>query len=97
MGGVRAPGVAVSAERAVTALPLGVRPRCLTREQAAEYCACDTIGAFDDWVRRGIVPKAMPGTTKWDRCAIDRALDRRSGLIDDPTTSFDEWAASHAG
>lgn len=52
--------------------------------------------AFDDWVRRGIVPKAMAGTTRWDRKAIDRALDRRSGLLSDAGPSIEEWLAKHA-
>ena len=78
-------------------LPLGMLPRGLTREQAAEYCGCDSLAAFDDWVRRGIVPKAIPGTARWDRKAIDHALDRRSGLLEAADSSFEQWAASHAG
>lgn len=61
----------------MTTLPLGLLPRGLTREQAAEYCGCDSLAAFDDWQRRGIVPRPIPGTQRWDRKAIDRALDRR--------------------
>jgi hypothetical protein len=81
----------------MTALPLGMLPRGLTRDQAAAYCGCDTTAAFDEWVRKGIVPRAMPGTTRWDRKAIDRALDRRSGLLSDAAPSIDEWLAEHAG
>lgn len=69
-------------------------PRGLSREQAAEYCGCDSLSAFDDWVRKGIVPKAMNGTNRWDRKAIDRALDRHSGLLSDPSPSIEEWMAS---
>ena len=36
---------------------------------------------FHGWIRRGILPGPIPGTHKWDRKAIDRALDRASGLI----------------
>ncbi|KMO28560.1 helix-turn-helix transcriptional regulator [Methylobacterium aquaticum] len=79
----------------MTALPLGMLPRGLTREQAAEYCGC-SVEAFDDWVRRGYVPAAMPGTRRWDRKAIDRALDRRSGLVEAAGQSWEEWAAQHA-
>jgi hypothetical protein len=53
-----------------------VQPRCLSREDAAQYCGCETVRAFDEWVRKGIVPRPIPGTTKWDRKAIDDALDR---------------------
>ncbi|KQT88897.1 hypothetical protein ASG59_13565 [Methylobacterium sp. Leaf466] len=81
----------------MTTLPIGLVPRGLTRDQAAEYCGCESLAAFDDWVRRGIVPRAMAGTTRWDRKAIDRALDRRSGLLESADASFEEWAAGHAG
>ncbi|WP_091683808.1 hypothetical protein [Methylobacterium sp. 275MFSha3.1] len=68
----------------MTRLPIGLRPRRLSREQAAKYCGCDSVAAFDDWLRRGIVPKATRGTTRWDCKAIDRALDRHSGLLSYP-------------
>lgn len=77
-------------------LPANIAPQCLTRTQAAEYCGCETAEAFDGWVRRGIVPGPISGTHRWDRRAIDRALDRRSGLIFDATTSIDEWLAENA-
>lgn len=80
----------------MTKLPLGITPRGLTREQAAEYCGCETTDAFDNWVRREIVPGPIPGTKRWDRRAIDRALDRRSGLTADTGPSIDEWLAKHA-
>lgn len=80
----------------MTALPLGMLPRGLNRDQAAAYCGCETTDAFDDWVRRGIVPGPMTGTRRWDRKAIDRALDRRSGLVEAAGRSFDEWLAQNA-
>jgi hypothetical protein len=76
-------------------LPLGIFPRGLTREQAAEYCGCESIEALNRWVRDKIVPGPMPGTNRFDRKALDRALDRRSGLISSEP-SFEEWAAEHA-
>lgn len=54
-------------------------PRLLTRAEAAAYCGVG-MGAFSDWTRKGILPKALKGTQRWDRAAIDAALDRRSGL-----------------
>jgi len=57
-----------------------IEPRGMSREQAAAYAGCESLSAFNHWVRRGIMPKAIPGTRKWDRKAIDAALDRRSGL-----------------
>jgi hypothetical protein len=69
-------------------------PRCLTRDQAAAYCGLEPVG-FDAWVRRGIVPGAIPGTRRWDRHAIDAALDKRSGLASPSPVGelspYDEW------
>jgi hypothetical protein len=73
-----------------------LEPRGLSREQAAAYCGC-TVSAFDDWQRRRIVPGPIPGTKRWDRKAIDTALDKASGLIvrsgaaDEAANAYDEW------
>lgn len=76
----------------VTVLPIGITPRGFTREQAAEYCGCESLTAFDKWVAKGIVPGPIPGTHRWDRKAIDHALDRRSGLLSsDPGDEADRW------
>lgn len=80
----------------MTVLPLGLHPRGLSKEQAAEYCGCESVSAFDNWIRRRIVPGPIPGTARWDRRAIDRALDRRSGLVSDAGPTIDEWLAEHA-
>lgn len=69
-------------------------PRGLSREEAAAYGGCESLSAFSDWIRRGIMPGPIPGTHKWDRKAIDAALDRLSGL--QPTIApspFDQWKA----
>lgn len=70
----------------------GLAPRCLSREEAATYCGCETARAFDEWVRKGIVPRPIPGTKKWDRLAIDDALDRfrpsASSISADPYLSW---------
>ena len=71
-------------------------PRGLSKERAAEYAGCNSLSAFNDWVRRGILPKPIPGTHKWDRKAIDAALDRHSGLhatIEPELSPFDKWKA----
>jgi hypothetical protein len=54
--------------------------RGLSRKDAAAYAGCDSISAFKNWIRRGILPGPIPGTHRWDRKAIDRALDKASGL-----------------
>lgn len=73
-----------------------LQPRGLTREVAAAYCGLSPEG-LDDWVKRGLVPGPIPGTQRWDRRAIDVALDRASGIAPTPETAFDEWKAHRAG
>ena len=55
-------------------------PRGLSRKDAAAYAGCDSLSAFNNWIRRGILPGPIPGTHRWDRKAIDWALDKASGL-----------------
>lgn len=78
-------------------------PRLLTLAEAAAYCSLSRRG-FLDWVDRGIVPGPIAGTRRWDRRAIDAALDRRSGLQPRPDSApassalLDDWlAGQHAG
>jgi len=58
----------------------GKIPRGLSRKDAAAYAGCDSLSAFNSWIRRGILPGPIPGTHRWDRRAIDQAMDRASGL-----------------
>src|ERR1700730_16702333 len=44
-----------------------IPPRGMSKEQAAAYAGCETLSAFNDWIRRGILPGPIPGTHKWDR------------------------------
>ena len=70
---------------------LGIAPRLLTREQAAAYCGLSVHG-FSQWVKTGRLPGPIRGTTRWDRKAIDAALDQASGI--NPRTviaPYDEW------
>jgi hypothetical protein len=74
--------------------PASLAPRGLSREDAAAYGGCQSLSGFSDWIRRGIMPGPIPGTHKWDRNAIDAALDRLSGLQSTIASSpFDEWKA----
>jgi hypothetical protein len=57
-----------------------IEPRGMSKQQAAAYAGCESLSAFSDWVRRGFMPRPIPGTRKWDRKAIDAALDRLTGL-----------------
>lgn len=72
--------------------------RCLTKDEAAAYCGCNTLAAFDRWRNEGIVPGPIPGTNRWDRRAIDRALDLASGLVTDSAelTPYQRWKAENA-
>lgn len=80
----------------MTKLPIGITPRGLTREQAAEYCDCETAGAFVGWIKRGIVSGLIPGTHRWDRKAIDHALDCLSGLLSNDSSAIaDRWLAEY--
>ncbi|MEX5286373.1 hypothetical protein QCO44_12240 [Selenomonas sputigena] len=79
-------------------LPDQIAPRGLTKTDAAAYCGCSE-DAFDTWVKKGIVPGAIPGTQRWDRKAIDWYLDRASGLPSHTTASAADdalaaWQAS---
>ena len=74
-----------------------IPPRGMSKEQAAAYAGCETLSAFNDWVRRGVMPGPIPGTRKWDKKAIDTALDRLSGLgptIEHQLSPYDAWKAS---
>jgi hypothetical protein len=75
---------------AAPALP----PRLLSREAAAAYCGCDSLSTFDDWVRRGIIPRPLPGTHRWDRRAIDTALDKAGGLVKQDDNNPDRFLES---
>jgi len=54
-------------------------PRLLSKSEAAAYCGLGVRG-FENWVAKGLVPGAVPGTARWDRKAIDAALDKASGI-----------------
>lgn len=64
-------------------LPAGVVPRLLTRDQAATYMGM-SANSFEREVEAG----RFPGPVKlsrvrlrlWDRAALDRTLDRASGI-----------------
>ncbi len=74
---------------------VGIAPRLLTRAQAAAYCGVGTT-TFTAWVRRGIIPGSISATRRWDRKAIDAALDALS-RIDSKAEgeALDQWKAKH--
>jgi predicted DNA-binding transcriptional regulator AlpA len=72
---------------------LGIAPRLLTREQAAAYCGVG-LTTFSAWIRRGTIPGPVHKTHRWDREAIDAALDALS-CIDAKLEgkALDQWKA----
>ncbi|MGJ4928113.1 hypothetical protein ACQR1I_16720 [Bradyrhizobium sp. HKCCYLS2038] len=75
-----------------------MQARVLSKAEAATYCGCKTLAAFDSWRAKGIIPDALPGTNRWDRKALDIALDRASGLVTGSAelTPYQRWKAENA-
>jgi predicted DNA-binding transcriptional regulator AlpA len=67
------------------------RSRLLPAKQAASYLSI-SVGAFHAWIAVGRLPRPLPGTRRWDRHAIDRAIDKLSGLTPPPVPSDDQFA-----
>jgi hypothetical protein len=71
----------------------GLLPRLLDRSEAAVYCSLSPAG-FSAWVRIGRIPGPINGTCRWDRKAIDAALDALSAIDDNlDTPVYDRWKA----
>ena len=61
-------------------LPVGLTPRLLTAEQAAAYC---NVGRENFEARVGVPPLRLFGNrTLYDIRALDRWLDRQSGIAE---------------
>lgn len=70
----------------------------LTRRQAAALFGLSVSG-FDVWVRKGLVPGAIPGTRRWSRAGLERAIDEgRSGpvAVNDNLSPFEIWKRQNA-
>jgi hypothetical protein len=65
-----------------------IEPRLMSGTAAAAYLGI-TLATFSRWVTDGRAPKPLPGTRRWDRKALDLALDKLSG-IKAPSTVPDE-------
>jgi hypothetical protein len=77
-------------------LPPGLAPRGLSKHAAAAYVGCATLSAFEDRVRRGLLPGPVPGTNTYDRHALDAAFDKLSGLAVPGTRESEADAALRA-
>ena len=73
-------------------------PRLLRRPDAAAYCDL-TPSTFDDWVRNGDLPGPLPNKRRWDRVALDLALNQLSGIESTSSVKspFDQWKAGQDG
>jgi len=64
------------------ALPPGMTPRLLTREQAAAYCGISPA-YFSETIGKEVPPVRVRKdgkTMRWDRVALDAWIDQKSGL-----------------
>ena len=71
----------------------------MTKDEAARYCGCETEAAFDKWMEKGIVPRPIRGTRRWDRKLIDLFLDRVSEINTEDEVSgggsaLEQWLAN---
>lgn len=60
-----------------------IQPRLLRRAQVLELLNVRS-STLARWVERGIIPAPVAGTHRWDRLAIERALDR-AGQVAEPS------------
>lgn len=71
--------------------------RLMSKMEIAQYCGCKSFSTLNNWIRRGIIPRPIPGTQRFDRKALDLSLDKASGLqtsiAGDP---LGEWQANRA-
>lgn len=67
-----------------------IQPRLLSGTDAAAYCGV-SLNTWSKWVAAGTMPPPVAGTRRWDRKAIDLALDKLSGIeTPDPLSSEEE-------
>jgi hypothetical protein len=73
------------------------RPLTVTRCEAAMLCGI-SVQTFDAWVKKGILPPALPRTRRWSRVAVERRLagDVAGAFADDQLSPFERWKRDHA-
>lgn len=69
-------------------------PRLLTRADVRALLGSISSSTLARWIAAGTVPGPLAGTTRWDRKAVEAALDRASGLGAASATGGSAWAAA---
>lgn len=79
----------------IHALPPSDR-RVFSRSEAASYVSA-SVGYFNKLVSTGTMPQPLPlpGVKRWDRNALDRALDALSGASGPQVSAYDTWRSKH--
>ncbi|MCS3686657.1 putative DNA-binding transcriptional regulator AlpA [Bradyrhizobium elkanii] len=54
--------------------------RLLSRREVLQYCGYSDMKSLEKLIDSGIIPGPLPGTNRFDRRALDAALDRASAL-----------------
>jgi hypothetical protein len=78
-----------------------LKQRCVPLAEAAAYVGLSKA-SYRAAVKRGVFPGPLAGTSRYDLKAIDRALDRLSGIEqvhpEQPEmTPLEKWRASREG
>jgi hypothetical protein len=60
--------------------PDQITPRLISKSEAAKYLGYADAKSVEKLVSAGVIPAAIPGTSRYDRLAIDAALDKLAGL-----------------
>jgi hypothetical protein len=67
----------------------------MTGSEAAAYLGL-TPATFSKWVADRRVPQPLPGTRRWDRKAIDLALDKASGIVEPSVMPEEDFDTAYA-
>ena len=75
-------------------------PRLMSGADVATYCGI-TLATLAAWISTGRLPGPLPGTRRWDRKALDLALDKASGikapsLAPDGSEALEQWVQEDA-
>ena len=68
-----------------------MKSRGMTLKEAADYCGVSP-STFRSWEQKGLLSCRWQGTNRYDKRALDRDLDRMSGLANEAEKSQDAFA-----